>query len=94
MGYIEKQTLLLFFRSAVHTGMPSASQRMTNSYVQGTLDIPLLTKTMGQCLDDTVERFPDRDALVFCRDGIRKTFAQFKEEVSAWFAPRRAQGVG
>lgn len=74
--------------------MPSASHRVTNSYVQGTLDIPLLTKTMGQCLDETVERFPDRDALVFCRDGIRKTFAQFKEEVSTWFTPQRAQAGG
>ncbi|NXV48435.1 ACSF2 synthetase, partial [Uria aalge] len=51
------------------------------SYIQGTLDIPLLAKTMGQCLDETVERFPDRDAVVFCRDRVRKTFAQFKEEV-------------
>ncbi|NXS91807.1 ACSF2 synthetase, partial [Jacana jacana] len=51
------------------------------SYIQGTSDIPLLDKTMGQCLDETVERFPDRDAVVFCQDGIRKTFAQFKEAV-------------
>jgi len=64
---------------------------VTNSYVQGTIDVPLLTKTVGQCLEETVERFPDRDALVFCRDGVRKTFAQFKEEVSAWFAPQRAR---
>ncbi|NWX11942.1 ACSF2 synthetase, partial [Aegotheles bennettii] len=51
------------------------------SYVRGSSDIPLLTKTVGQCLEEITERFPDRDALVFCRDGVRKTFAQFKEEV-------------
>ncbi|NXT22610.1 ACSF2 synthetase, partial [Syrrhaptes paradoxus] len=63
------------------------------SYVQGTSDIPLLTKTMGQCLEETVERFPDRDALVFCRDGVRKTFAQFKEEVDKAAAGLLALGL-
>uniref|UniRef100_A0A669Q3U3 Medium-chain acyl-CoA ligase ACSF2, mitochondrial n=1 Tax=Phasianus colchicus TaxID=9054 RepID=A0A669Q3U3_PHACC len=48
----------------------------------GTLDIPLINKTVGQCLDETAERFPHRDAFVFHRDGVRKTFAQFKGEVS------------
>ncbi|KAM7089036.1 medium-chain acyl-CoA ligase ACSF2, mitochondrial [Ciconia maguari] len=79
--------------SALHTGMPSASHRVTNSYVQGTLDVPLLTKTMSQCLDETVERVPDRDALVFCRDGVRKTFAQFKEEVDQAAAGLLALGL-
>ncbi|XP_054702312.1 medium-chain acyl-CoA ligase ACSF2, mitochondrial isoform X1 [Grus americana] len=79
--------------SALHTGVPSASCRLTSSYVQGTLDIPLLTKTMGQCLDETAERFPDRDALVFCRDGVRKTFAQFKEEVDQAAAGLLALGL-
>ncbi|XP_074464007.1 medium-chain acyl-CoA ligase ACSF2, mitochondrial [Larus michahellis] len=78
---------------ALHTAIPSASQRVTNSYVQGTLDIPLLAKTMGQCLDETVERFPDRDAVVFCRDGVRKTFAQFKEEVDRAAAGLLALGL-
>ncbi|KAM6297503.1 medium-chain acyl-CoA ligase ACSF2, mitochondrial [Aegotheles albertisi] len=71
--------------SALHTGVPSASHKVTNSYVRGSSDIPLLTKTVGQCLEETTERFPDRDAVVFCRDGVRKTFAQFKEEVD-WAA--------
>ncbi|XP_061867014.1 medium-chain acyl-CoA ligase ACSF2, mitochondrial isoform X2 [Colius striatus] len=67
--------------SALHTGLPSASHRVTNSYIQGASDIPLLDKTVGQCLAETAERFPHRDALLFSRDGVRKTFAQFKEEV-------------
>lgn len=79
------------FCRALHTRTPSATHRLTSSYVQGTSDIPLITKTVSQCLDKTVERFPDREALVFHQDGIRKTFAQFKEEVSAWFAPQRAR---
>ncbi|NXX22090.1 ACSF2 synthetase, partial [Podargus strigoides] len=63
------------------------------SYVRGTSDFPLLTKTVGQCLDETVERFPDRDALVFCRDGVRKTFAQLKEEVDQAAAGLLALGL-
>ncbi|XP_041265245.1 medium-chain acyl-CoA ligase ACSF2, mitochondrial isoform X3 [Onychostruthus taczanowskii] len=79
--------------SALHTKMPSVSPRVTNSYIQGPTDIPLLDKTMGQCLDQTVERFPDREALVFCRDGVRKTFAQFKEEVDQAAAGLLALGL-
>ncbi|NXY86500.1 ACSF2 synthetase, partial [Alcedo cyanopectus] len=63
------------------------------SYIQGSSDIPLLTKTVGQCLDEAVERFPDRDAVVFCRDGIRKTFAQFKEEIDQASAGLLALGL-
>ncbi|NXM72378.1 ACSF2 synthetase, partial [Serilophus lunatus] len=63
------------------------------SYIQGPLDIPLLDKTVGQCLERTVERFPDREALVFCRDGVRRTFAQFKEEVDRAAAGLLALGL-
>ncbi|NWQ82874.1 ACSF2 synthetase, partial [Columbina picui] len=63
------------------------------SYVQGVSDVPLLTKTVGQCLDKTVERFPDREALVFYRDGVRKTFAQLKEEVDQAAAGLLALGL-
>uniref|UniRef100_A0A8C0BZ24 Medium-chain acyl-CoA ligase ACSF2, mitochondrial n=1 Tax=Buteo japonicus TaxID=224669 RepID=A0A8C0BZ24_9AVES len=79
--------------SAAGYWFPVEGWRVTNSYVQGTLDVPLLTKTMGQCLDETVERFPDRNALVFCRDGVRKTFAQFKEEVDHAAAGLLALGL-
>ncbi|NWV02570.1 ACSF2 synthetase, partial [Ptilonorhynchus violaceus] len=63
------------------------------SYIQGPSDIPLLEKTTGQCLEETVERFPDREALVFCRDGVRKTFAQLKEEVDQAAAGLLALGL-
>ncbi|XP_071620344.1 medium-chain acyl-CoA ligase ACSF2, mitochondrial isoform X2 [Heliangelus exortis] len=81
------------FSSALHTAVPSASHRVTSSYVGGPSDTPLLTKTMGQCLDETTERFPERDAVVFCRDGIRKTFAQLKEEVDRAAAGLLALGL-
>uniref|UniRef100_A0A8C3UJU1 Medium-chain acyl-CoA ligase ACSF2, mitochondrial n=1 Tax=Catharus ustulatus TaxID=91951 RepID=A0A8C3UJU1_CATUS len=78
---------------ALHTRMPFMSPKVTSSYIQGRTDIPLLDKTMGQCLEETVERFPDRQALVFCRDGVRKTFAQFKEEVDQAAAGLLALGL-
>uniref|UniRef100_A0A8B9NQQ2 Medium-chain acyl-CoA ligase ACSF2, mitochondrial n=1 Tax=Apteryx owenii TaxID=8824 RepID=A0A8B9NQQ2_APTOW len=90
---LNRMQLILFFYSALHTRISSTTPRVTNSYVQGTLDVPLLTKTVGQCLDETVQRFPDRDALVFSRDGVRKTFAQLKEEVDQAAAGLLALGL-
>uniref|UniRef100_A0A8C9LGK5 Medium-chain acyl-CoA ligase ACSF2, mitochondrial n=1 Tax=Pavo cristatus TaxID=9049 RepID=A0A8C9LGK5_PAVCR len=84
---------LPFLHSALHTRALSASHRVTESYIQGTLDIPLINKTVGQCLDETAERFPHRDAFVFHRDGVRKTFAQFKEEVDQAAAGLLALGL-
>ncbi|KFU93427.1 hypothetical protein M959_10577, partial [Chaetura pelagica] len=83
----------LFFYSALHTRVPSASSKVTNSYVQGSLDTPLLTKTVGQCLEETAQRFPNREAVIFCRDGVRKTFAQLKEEVDQAAAGLLALGL-
>ncbi|XP_010001055.1 PREDICTED: acyl-CoA synthetase family member 2, mitochondrial [Chaetura pelagica] len=78
---------------ALHTRVPSASSKVTNSYVQGSLDTPLLTKTVGQCLEETAQRFPNREAVIFCRDGVRKTFAQLKEEVDQAAAGLLALGL-
>lgn len=54
---------------------------LSSSYVHGTSTIPLLPLTVGQSLDSTVQRWPDREAVVFLQDGIRKTFAQFQQDV-------------
>ncbi|XP_072502760.1 medium-chain acyl-CoA ligase ACSF2, mitochondrial isoform X1 [Notamacropus eugenii] len=51
------------------------------SYIKGPTNIKLLSKTVGQCLYDISERFPDREAVVDLHQNIRKTFAQFKQEV-------------
>uniref|UniRef100_A0A8B9SL61 Medium-chain acyl-CoA ligase ACSF2, mitochondrial n=1 Tax=Anas platyrhynchos TaxID=8839 RepID=A0A8B9SL61_ANAPL len=93
LAALPRRALLLLRGRALHTRRPAASQRATNSYVQGAVDIPLLNKTVGQCLDQTAERFPDREAFVFVRDGVRKTFAQFKEEVDQAAAGLLALGL-
>ncbi|XP_031432273.1 medium-chain acyl-CoA ligase ACSF2, mitochondrial [Clupea harengus] len=58
-------------------GIPS----VTSSYVHGTSSLPLLPLTVGQSLQTAVEKWPDREALVFLKTGIRKTFSQFQEDV-------------
>ncbi|XP_058427508.1 medium-chain acyl-CoA ligase ACSF2, mitochondrial isoform X1 [Marmota monax] len=51
------------------------------SYLQGHTSFPLINKTVGQCLDATAQRFPDREALVVLHENVRLNFAQLKEEV-------------
>jgi fatty-acyl-CoA synthase len=51
------------------------------SYVHGASPLPLLGETIGQNLDRTAERVPDRDALVSVHQGIRFTYAQFRAAV-------------
>jgi fatty-acyl-CoA synthase len=52
------------------------------SYVSGTSSVPLLGDTIGDNLRRTVERFPDREALVVVHQGVRMTYRQFWEETS------------
>ncbi|XP_037770034.1 medium-chain acyl-CoA ligase ACSF2, mitochondrial [Chelonia mydas] len=79
--------------SALHINTAPVTPIATNSYIQGATTIPLLTKTVSQCLEETAHRFPDREALVFCRDGVRKTFAQFIQEVDQAAAGLLAIGL-
>uniref|UniRef100_A0A8C8VE17 Medium-chain acyl-CoA ligase ACSF2, mitochondrial n=1 Tax=Pelusios castaneus TaxID=367368 RepID=A0A8C8VE17_9SAUR len=79
--------------SAMHIDVPPIKSVANNSYIQGPVDVPLLTKTVGQCLEETAQRFPDREALVFFRDGVRKTFAQFIQEVDQAAAGLLAVGL-
>nr|XP_058971421.1 medium-chain acyl-CoA ligase ACSF2, mitochondrial-like isoform X1 [Pocillopora verrucosa] len=59
----------------------STNKKLTQSYYHGTSLQPLLGYTIGQMFDKTVEKFPDREAYVFCEDGDRATFSQFQQEV-------------
>uniref|UniRef100_A0A8C1UP42 Medium-chain acyl-CoA ligase ACSF2, mitochondrial n=1 Tax=Cyprinus carpio TaxID=7962 RepID=A0A8C1UP42_CYPCA len=79
------QTLLfaLLIFSAVHVNNPPSIPTLTTSYVHGTSSHSLLSSTVDQCLQRSVERHPDREALVFMQDRIRKTFAQFYQDTAA-----------
>lgn len=51
------------------------------SYVHGPTSVSLLSLTVGQSLQATVNKWPDREAVVFLQDGVRKSFYQFQHEV-------------
>ena len=52
---------------------------MQVSYAAGSTDIPLLTETIGENLEHTTARFPDRDALIVRHQGIRCTYREFDD---------------
>jgi fatty-acyl-CoA synthase len=52
---------------------------MQLSYAQGPTDVPLLDETIGENLEHTTTRFPDRDALIVRHQGIRCTYREFDE---------------
>ncbi len=51
------------------------------SYVSGTSDKPLLGIPIGDAFDQTVARFPDREALVSRHQQLRYTWSQLRDEV-------------
>lgn len=73
--------LLVLYARSLHVDSPPHKPSLTSSYVHGTSSISLLPLTVGQILDSTVQRWPDREAVVFPQDGIRKTFSQFQQDV-------------
>ncbi|XP_070568381.1 medium-chain acyl-CoA ligase ACSF2, mitochondrial-like [Ptychodera flava] len=57
-------------------------RKLTKSYIHQPCDTPLEGNTVADYLDLAAELFPDRDALVFIKDGTRKTFAQLHRDVN------------
>jgi len=54
-----------------------------DSHAAGATDQPLLTTTIGDDLDATIARVPDREALVDVPSGRRWTYAQLRADVEA-----------
>src|SRR6188472_2254716 len=54
---------------------------MEPSYASGTSSTPLLGDTIGDNLDRTIARFPDREALVAVHQDLRFTYTEFGEAV-------------
>ncbi|XP_016090209.1 medium-chain acyl-CoA ligase ACSF2, mitochondrial [Sinocyclocheilus grahami] len=78
---------------AIHVDSPPSIPTLTTSYAHGISSHSLMSSTVDQCLQRTVERYPDREALVFMQDGIRKTFAQFYQDVEQTAAGLLAVGL-
>jgi fatty-acyl-CoA synthase len=58
------------------------------SYVCGISDSPLKGQTIGDCFDDTVARFPEREALISVQQGLRYTWGELQDAVD-----RAARGL-
>ncbi|HEX6122608.1 MAG TPA: AMP-binding protein, partial [Ktedonobacterales bacterium] len=63
-------------------------ERARPSYTSGTSEMPLLGLTIGDAFDQTVARFPEREALVARHQGLRYTWATLRAEVD-----RAARGL-
>ncbi|XP_056221819.1 medium-chain acyl-CoA ligase ACSF2, mitochondrial [Seriola aureovittata] len=77
----------------IHVDSPPVIPSLTTSYAHGTSSTTLLHTTIGESLLRTVERCPDREALVFLEGGVRKTFAQFQQDVDQAAAGLLALGL-
>lgn len=82
---------LLSPHRSLHVDSPPTVPALTTSYVRGTSSTSLVLYTVGEVLQRAVERFPDREALVFIEQGVRKTFAQFQKDVSLFIDTLRSE---
>ncbi|HEY1277317.1 MAG TPA: AMP-binding protein [Thermoleophilaceae bacterium] len=63
------------------------------AYAHGASPVPLLGDTIGDNLDRTAARFPDRPALVACHQGLRFTYSELAAEVDRVAGALMAAGV-
>jgi len=59
----------------------------------GATDVPLIQQTIGDNLEETVARFPHREALVVDHQGIRQTWTEFNASVDATAKGLMAYGI-
>ncbi|CAG5903334.1 unnamed protein product [Menidia menidia] len=77
----------------IHVDHPPIEPTLVTSYAHGTASVSMLHHTVGGVLQSTVERWPDREAYVFVEDRVRKTFAQFQQDVDQAAAGLLALGL-
>jgi fatty-acyl-CoA synthase len=63
------------------------------SYLSGVSDQPLIGETIGDYFDSVAQQWPEREALVACRQGVRWTYAQLAEEVDGCARALMALGI-
>ena len=66
---------------------------LTQSYVHGASDVPLIGETIGAHFDAAAARWGERDALVVRHQGIRWTYGELKARVDAFAAGLLALGL-
>jgi fatty-acyl-CoA synthase len=67
--------------------------KLTQSYVHGVSDTPLIGETIGVHFDKAVARWGTRDALIVCQENIRWTYDELKAKVDALAAGLLALGL-
>ncbi len=67
--------------------------KSAESYVCGVSDAPLIYQTIGEALDQAVERFGDRPALVVRHQNVRLTYAELRRAVDGVAAGLLALGL-
>ncbi len=58
-------------------------EHLTQSYVHGVSDTPLIGETVGVQFDKVAARWPERDALIVRQQNVRWTYAELKRQVDA-----------
>ncbi|HUB97597.1 MAG TPA: AMP-binding protein [Stellaceae bacterium] len=66
---------------------------LSQSYVHGASDVPLMGETIGACFDRAAARWPDHDALVVRHQGVRWSYAALKRRVDDLAAGLVALGL-
>ncbi len=54
---------------------------LTQSYFCGAAQSPLLYETIGNCLDNTADMYPEREALVVRHQNIRWSYRRYQQEI-------------
>ena len=67
--------------------------KLTQSYVRGADDEPLISDTIGNYFDSTAKRQSERLALVVRHQGVRWTYAELKQRVDDFAAGLLALGL-
>ena len=67
--------------------------KLEQSYVCGTATEPLLYQTIGAALDEAVEKYGDRPALIARHQNVRLSYAELKEQAETFAAGLLALGL-
>ena len=64
-----------------------------DSYAHGASSVPLIGETIGKHFDGIAARFPETDAVVSCRQGVRLSYAELRAETDRFARGLMALGV-
>ncbi|KAJ8027769.1 Acyl-CoA synthetase family member 2, mitochondrial [Holothuria leucospilota] len=81
-NFKEVPVLAMGFQSKpISSSSSLRTEKLTKSYVHNPSLFKFPGKTVGQTLEATAAAHPNKEALVFCREGIRKTYEEFLYDV-------------